>query len=174
MNLYLIGYRCCGKTSVGKVLSHLLEWPFLDTDAQVVQKSGMSIAQMVSTHGWAFFRNMEKSVIEQTRFLYRHVIATGGGAVLDLDNVQTMQKAGRVIWLKVSPQTVRIRMTGDPETLFQRPDLTAVGTMDEIETVLMERQPIYEKAAHLALDTDILDVDTICRKIIEHIRTGDV
>jgi shikimate kinase len=173
MNIYLIGYRCCGKTSVGKALSHRLKWPFMDTDAQVVKQSGMSIAEMVSTHGWTFFRNMENSVVDQTRFLDRHVIATGGGVVLNPDNVRITQEAGRVIWLKVSPQMVRIRMAGDPETVMQRPGLTAVGSLDEIETVLMERQPIYEKAGHLALDTDILDVESICRKIIEYLRIGE-
>lgn len=174
MNIYLIGYRCCGKTSVGKALSRLLEWQFLDTDAQVVQQSGMSIAEMVATHGWAYFRSREKDVLDQTRFLDRHVIATGGGVILDTDNVRAMQEIGRVIWLKVSPETVRIRMAGDPETLLQRPALTAVGSIDEIGKVLMERQPLYERAAHLALDTDRLDVETICQKIIEHIRTGEV
>jgi shikimate kinase len=47
MNIYLIGYRCCGKTSVGKALSKLLDRPFLDTDAQVVKKAGMTIRVMV-------------------------------------------------------------------------------------------------------------------------------
>ena len=173
MNIYLIGYRCCGKTSVGKALSKLLNRPFLDTDAQVVQKAGMTISEMVSKGGWESFRDMEKSVIDQTTFLNQYVIATGGGVILNPDNVRNMKKAGLVIWLRASPETVRDRMAADPETLIQRPDLTSTGSMDEIEVVLLTRRPLYEKACHLALDTDILGIDAICRIILENTQQGN-
>ena len=173
MNIYLIGYRCCGKTCVGKALSKLLGQPFLDMDAAVVQKAGMTISEMVSRSGWESFRDLEKSVIEQSTFLNHHVIATGGGVILNPDNVRNMRTAGQVIWLKVSSETVRTRMAADPVTLIQRPDLTATGSMDEIEAVLLSRQPLYEKAGHLALDTDILGIDAICRKILENTQQGN-
>ncbi len=173
MNIYLIGYRCCGKTCVGKALSKLLGRPFLDTDAAVVQKAGMTISEIVSSSGWKAFRDIEKSVIDQTILLNHHVIATGGGVILNPDNVRNMKKAGHVIWLRVSPETVRARMAADPVTLIQRPDLTATGSMDEIEAVLLSRQPLYEKAGHLALDTDILGIDAICRKILENTQQGN-
>jgi shikimate kinase len=173
MNIYLIGYRCCGKTSVGKALSKLLGRPFLDTDEAVVQKSGKTISENVSRSGWDTFRDMEKSVIDQTILLNHHVIATGGGVILNPDNVRNMKKAGRVIWLKVSPETVRARMAADPKTLIQRPGLTATGSMDEIETVLLARHPLYEKASHLVLDTDILGIEAICRKILENTQQGN-
>ncbi len=173
MNIYLIGYRCCGKTCVGKALSKLLGRPFLDTDAAVVQKAGMTISEMVSRSGWESFRDLEKSVIEQSTFLNHHVIATGGGVILNPDNVRNMRTAGHVIWLKVSSETVRARMAADPVTLIQRPDLTATGSMDEIEAVLLSRQPLYKKAGHLALDTDILGIDAICRKILENTQQGN-
>jgi shikimate kinase len=172
MNIYLIGYRCCGKTSVGKALSKLMEWPFLDTDAQVVQAAGMTITEMVSRSGWDAFRHIEKTVIDRTRKLDRHVIATGGGVILNPDNIRSMQDAGHVIWLKVSPQTIRIRMAADPDTHNQRPGLTPIGSLDEIETVLSVRQPLYEQAGQLELDTDILGIDDICRNIIDHIQHG--
>ena len=174
MNIYLIGYRCCGKTSVGKALSGLLGRPFLDTDAMVAEKAGMTIAELVDRRGWEVFRDMETSVIDQTtRLPEPHVIATGGGAILNPDNVRNIRKAGWVIWLRVSPQTVRDRMAADPQTRIQRPGLTPIGSMDEIESVLPARQPLYEKAGHLVLDTDILEIDVICRKIIEHIQQGN-
>ncbi|MBI5591246.1 MAG: shikimate kinase [Deltaproteobacteria bacterium] len=173
MNIYLIGYRCCGKTSVGKALSRLLDRPFLDTDEAVVQKAGMTISEMVARNGWDAFRDMEKSIITQTTLLDHHIIATGGGVILNPDNVRNMKKAGRVIWLRVSPETVRERMAADLQTLIQRPGLTPTGSMNEIETVLFERQPLYEKASDAILDTDILGIDAICRKIMEHTHQGN-
>jgi shikimate kinase len=173
MNIYLIGFRCCGKTSVGKALSKILDRPFLDTDAAVVEKAKMTISEMVDRYGWDAFRDLENNVIDQTTFLTQHVIATGGGAILNPDNVRNMKKAGRVIWLKASPETIKDRMSADPETSsIQRPGLTSTGTMNEIEAVLLARQPLYEKASHLVLDTDILEIDAICRKIIEHTQQG--
>jgi len=166
MNIYLIGYRCCGKTSVGKALSKLLGRPFLDTDAAVVQKAGMSISEIVAQSGWEAFRNIEKSVITQTTLLDHHIIATGGGVILNPDNVRNMKKAGRVIWLRVSPETVRTRMAADFQTGIQRPDLTTTGSMNEIEAVLLSRQPLYEKASDVVLDTDIQGVEAICQKIL--------
>jgi shikimate kinase len=173
MNIYLIGYRCCGKTSVGKALSKLLNRPFLDTDARVVEKAGMTISDIVAKNGWDAFRDMEKCVIEETAFLDRYVIATGGGSILNPDNIRNMRKAGQVIWLRVCPEMVRARMAADPETHIQRPGLTPIGSMDEIETVLFTRQPLYEKASHLVLDTGIFGIDVICRKILEHTQQGN-
>ena len=174
MNIYLIGYRCCGKTSVGRALSKILGRPFLDTDAAVVEKAKMTISEMVDRYGWDAFRDLEKSVIDRSILLNRYVIATGGGVILNPDNVRNMKKAGRVIWLKASPETIRDRMAADPETSsIQRPGLTSTGTMNEIEAVLLARQPLYEKASHLVLDTDILGIDAICRKIIENTQQGN-
>jgi shikimate kinase len=173
MNIYLIGYRCSGKTSVGITLSTLLDWPFLDTDAAVVQNAGMTITDIVAKNGWDAFRDMEKSAIDRSVFLDHHVIATGGGVVLNPDNVRNMKKSGRVVWLRAGPETVKARMAGDPESLVQRPDLTSVGSMNEIETVLLARQPIYEKACHLVVDTDILGIDAICQIILENIHKGN-
>ena len=173
MNIYLIGYRCCGKTCVGKALSKLLGRPFLDTDAAVVQKAGMTISEIVSSSGWKAFRDIEKSVIDQTTLLNNHVIATGGGSILNPDNVRNMKKAGRVIWLRVSPETIRARMSADPETIIQRPDLTATGNINEIDAVLLARQPLYQNASHQALDTDLLGIDAISQKILEHTQKGN-
>ncbi len=173
MNIYLIGYRCCGKTSVGKALSKILDRPFLDTDAAVVEKAAMTISEMVDRYGWDAFRNMEKSVIDQTVLLNDHIIATGGGAILNPDNVRNMKKSGQVVWLKTSPETIRDRMAADPATSIQRPGLTSTGTMNEIEAVLLARQPLYEKACHLVLDTDILGIDAICRKILKNTQQGN-
>ena len=172
MNIYLIGYRCCGKTSVGKALSKLLDRPFLDTDARVVEKAGTTISDIVEKNGWEVFRDMEKNVIKETSFLDQYVIATGGGVILNPDNVRIMRKAGKVIWLRVSPEMVRSRMAADPKTCIQRPGLTPIGSMDEIETVLLARQSLYERAGHLVLDTDIFGIDAICRMILEHTQQG--
>jgi shikimate kinase len=55
MNIYLIGYRCTGKTTVGKALAQRVGWAFVDTDQAIVESVGTSITRMVVIHGWSFF-----------------------------------------------------------------------------------------------------------------------
>ena len=64
MNIILIGYRCSGKTSVGKRLAQKLGWLFVDTDDRLVEKDGRSIKEIVEDDGWEGFRRLEKEVVQ--------------------------------------------------------------------------------------------------------------
>jgi shikimate kinase len=65
MNIFLIGYRCPGKTSVGKALAKSLGRPFFDADAEIVEEQGLNISEIVSQQGWNAFREMEKAIINK-------------------------------------------------------------------------------------------------------------
>ena len=75
-NIFLIGYRCTGKSSVGKALAHMLNRPFVDADVELAQKYGMTIAEIVAQKGWDCFRKMEKNVIKNICNLSQQVVAT--------------------------------------------------------------------------------------------------
>ncbi|MFH1077593.1 MAG: shikimate kinase [Pseudomonadota bacterium] len=166
MIVALIGYRCTGKTSLGKGLAARLCWRFVDSDAFIEQKAGKSIDEIVSQGGWPLFREMEKEAIKELVALDHVVLATGGGAVLAQGNVQLLQEQGVVVWLKADAQTIRDRMLADPKTILQRPGLTSQGALDEIETVLAERTSIYEKAAHIILDTSVKPVSWLSEEAL--------
>ena len=103
-----------------------------------------------------------------------YVIATGGGVHPESGKYPEHEKSRTGDLAQGQPaNTVRIRMAADPETCIQRPGLTSIGSMNEIEAVLLDRQPLYEKASHLILDTDILGIDAICRKILELTQLGN-
>ena len=165
-NIYLIGYRGSGKTSVGKMLARLLNRPFLDIDAEAVQAAGASIQDMVAHHGWEAFRRLESDIVKQTALRSGHIIATGGGVILNADNIRRMKSSGRVIWLRIKPETARNRISEDPLTLDQRPGLTTAGCMAEIASVMQHRAPLYEQSADLMVDADDADIETICRYIL--------
>ena len=95
------------------------------------------------------------------------VIASGGGAILDPENVATMQKSGCVVWLRVSPQTVKQRMARDENTDELRPALTSKGLYEEIIDVLQARTPIYEQAMEFSIDTESKTIVEIADKIIK-------
>ena len=77
MNLFLIGSRCTGKTSVGKSLSKKTGWPFIDLDAALVEEQGVTIADIVSRQGWDAFREMERALVQSICAHDHHVVATG-------------------------------------------------------------------------------------------------
>jgi len=162
MIIFLIGYRCTGKTSVGKALAEAIGWTAVDADTMLVEENGISIAEIVSSQGWDSFRAKEKDVLKKLCALDKHVIATGGGVILDKDNVRRMNKCGTVIWLKAEPETIKKRIVQDQTTEEFRPSLTSKGLLDEIEEMLSDRNPIYEAAMDYLVDTDNKDIKDIC------------
>ena len=166
MNLFLIGYRCTGKSSVGKALAQRLNWPFVDTDRMIVDTAGAGITAIVANKGWAYFRDTEVKAVQTVCAADRQVVATGGGVVLDERNVSAMQASGKVVWLRADMQTIADRMLADDATAGNRPPLTGQGLIQEISTVLSERKPLYEAAADAAIDTDQQKIAAICDRIL--------
>ena len=171
MNLFLIGYRCTGKTTLGKVLAAKLGLKFVDTDRMLQEETGLEIATFVKRRGWNTFREKEMNVIYRLSQLNGQVIATGGGVVTITDNVTTMRSNGLVFWLQASVNTIQQRMMADNTTGESRPSLTEQGAFVEIEQVTKERKPLYKAAAHYSILTDDLTVEEAVHGIIKMIST---
>jgi shikimate kinase len=169
-NIFLIGYRCTGKTSAGKTLAAKLGLTFVDSDRVIVAEIGCSIAEFIAANGWGAFREKERNVIARLSEIDRQVVAAGGGAVIATENVVRMRSRGKVIWLRASPDTIRRRMQADTGTAANRPPLTGQGSLEEIAAVLDERKHLYADAAHYLIDTDDLNTDEVVEKIIEIIK----
>ena len=170
MNLFLIGYRCTGKTTIGKSIAAALGWSFVDSDLRVMKDSGKSIKEIVASQGWEAFRRMERAAIKKICKKDRQVVATGGGAVLDKANVGAMKIGGSVIWLGATPKTIQERMLQDQNNENFRPALTDRGLMEEIEDMLLKRNPYYESASDILIRTDDVPVNEIVEIIIEKVK----
>ncbi len=168
-NVFLIGYRCSGKSSVGQSLAAKLGWPFLDTDLLLVSESGISIKEIVDTHGWQTFRKLEHAMVERVCALNRRVVATGGGIVLNADSVTLMKKKGRLVWLRAKPETIKTRMRQDKDTRDFRPALSTKDSITEIDETLVKREPCYRQAMDFLVDTDDRTIDEICDAIIRQL-----
>ncbi len=164
-NLVLIGYRAVGKTSIGQRLAALLQRPFLDLDQILEQEAGESIPELVARTGWPEFRRREKELVARLAAPRGLILATGGGVVLDPENVARLRTGGHLVWLRARPETIRARLAQDPEQLQQRPGLTARGTLAEIDSVLQERLPLYQAAADFILEVDELGVEEAATRI---------
>jgi shikimate kinase len=169
--VYLIGYRCTGKTTVGRLLAGKLGWKFVDMDHEIAVRAACSIAEMVAAKGWPYFREMEKLVLRKLDEAGRLVVATGGGVVLDPGNRAILQEPENLtIWLRAGEDTIFERMKSDDQGDNLRPPLTKTPLMREIEETLSERKSLYEGAKDLAVDTDNKKAIEICDTIIEWIK----
>jgi shikimate kinase len=173
MNLFLTGYRCSGKTTIGKTIAEAIDWSFVDADVILVRESGRPIKEIVAAEGWEAFRRMERSTLKQICTEDRQVVATGGGVVLDTDNVKAMKTNGMVVWLGASAGTIQKRMQQDKNTENFRPALTDKGRIEEIQGMLLKRNPYYESASDFYIGTDDLPVSEITKRIIEKLNESN-
>ena len=167
-NIYLIGYRATGKTTVGKQLARILNRRFIDTDQYIEEKAKLPISEIVSRFGWEEFRTKEKTAIAEISQMNNLVVSTGGGAILDPQNTQTLRHTGTIICLHASIDTIIARLNTDPQTPTLRPSLTnnTASPTDEIHQTLTHRQPLYHQAAHIHIPTDNQTIPTIIHQIL--------
>lgn len=156
MNLYLIGYRGTGKTTVARRLAERLGWPWLDADVVLEQRAGRTIAEIFEQGGEPLFRDLESQVVADLAKLDRHVIALGGGAVLREENRHAIRADGNgnIVWLQATPATIHARLKTDVNTRQRRPNLTVMGGREEIERLLEQRRPLYAALADATIDTE--------------------
>jgi len=167
LNLFLIGYRCTGKTTVGRSLAKELCRSFVDTDSLLVTQQRMGIKEIVDAHGWEGFRGMEHVILKEVSTSDEQVVATGGGIVLNDENVMLMKKSGKIIWLRARLETVNARMLQDKSTQDFRPALTLNDNISEIEETMHSREPLYKRAMDFYVDTDEHDIHVVTEIIIE-------
>ena len=168
MNIYLIGMRAVGKSSVGRLLAESLDRPFIDLDLELIEEFGISIAEFVRWNGWKQFRSREGALLMRIAELKEHVVATGGGVVESSTNVELMRSNGWVVWLKAGLNALKDRLLGDGSTSDLRPSVgTDEDPVAELGALLQTRQSAYESAMHIVVDTDNRSVASICREIVE-------
>lgn len=144
--IFLVGARAAGKTTMGKMLANKLSFSFIDTDCHLLKTTQKTVAEIVEKEGWEGFRARESQILIDTTKPNR-VIATGGGMVLADHNRKFMRQNGTVIFLSATAATLAARLMKDPN-VAQRPSLTGLSIVDEMEKVLADRLPLYHDAAH--------------------------
>jgi shikimate kinase len=170
VNVFLIGYRGSGKTTVAAALAQRLDWPWIDADAELERRAGKTIKQIFAGQGELAFRDLESAVLANLVKLDRHIVALGGGVVLREANRRLLAGRGKVIWLQASPEVLQARISGDATTAERRPNLTGQGGLAEIRTLLAERTPIYASCADLTVDAEKQSAAEIAGQIIDELR----
>ena len=161
MMISLCGFMGSGKTTVGKALADFLGCPFLDLDELVEKKAGKSIAEIFATEGEPVFRQLEARLLRQTIEKYGEntvILSLGGGTVLNPASASLLQEKTTCIYLRASLETLRQRLEGQTSG---RP--LADG---QFADRLAARIPLYEKTAHVTVDTDGLSPEEIADEIV--------
>ncbi|MEM6689492.1 MAG: shikimate kinase [Planctomycetota bacterium] len=172
--LFLCGYRACGKTSVAKHLSELTDVQWVDTDDEIQEEAGQSVAEIFANEGEAGFRARETATIERLIGEFksdRMIFSLGGGAILAERNRELIKSSGGpCVWLKASVETVLTRMDQDAKSASQRPALTDLDAAEEVRRVLAARTPIYEEMANHIVDTDLLTIEEITADVRQFLK----
>lgn len=142
MKLYLIGMMGSGKTTLGKALADKLNYQFIDMDVYIENEVKMSINEIFSIHGEAWFREYEKKVLNDFCKMDNLVIATGGGVIKNKENKKLMD--GKCIYLSVPLKELEDRLQNDNT----RPLLKTRSVKD----ILLERIPLYEYFSDITVE----------------------
>jgi len=138
-----------GKSTVGKALAERLGYSFVDMDEMIERRAGVEIKDIFEAEGERGFRALEKEVAKEVAKRDRHVIACGGGAVLDPENAEALRSNSVLVLLTASIDEIMER-TRDSDV---RPLLNVDDARAEAEALLRKRMPLYLEAADLVMDT---------------------
>ena len=162
MNVALFGFMATGKTTVGRILAKRIGYEFIDIDSEVEKAAGASVSEIFRLKGESNFRVKEKEIISSICHLERRVIACGGGAVLDPDNVSALSGTSRMILLNASVSSILSR-TRDDES---RPLLNTTDRNSSITSLMANRMPSYLGVADFIVDTDCRTPEDIVDEIV--------
>ena len=162
----LIGYRGCGKSTVGPLVAARLGWECVDSDDVIEAQAGRSISDIFAADGEAEFRRLEAQVLQQLTTRASLVIAAGGGAILAEENRSVLKAAGPVIWLEASVGTLAARIRGDQSSAARRPSLTGKSVEQEVEEVLAARHDLYAAAAGHRICVDEATPEEIAATVV--------
>lgn len=141
-NIILVGFMGTGKTTVGQQLATQLGMPLLDMDHLIETAEEKSISQIFEDHGEAYFRNLERALVQQLAPTNGNIISTGGGIVLNPDNLVDFAQHGLIVCLSATPQTILQRLRDD-----QNRPLLAGEKEKQVQTLLTQRQSLYSTIA---------------------------
>jgi len=159
-NIVLIGMPGCGKSTIGVVLAKVLEYRFLDADLLIQEQEGRRLSQIIEEEGIQGFDRIENLVNASIR-AERTVIATGGSVVYGREAMEHLGAIGTILYIKLPYEEIQKRLG----------DLNERGiTIKDGQTLLdlyRERVPLYEKYAHLTVETDGLELRDSVKRIKE-------
>ncbi len=146
MTIFLCGFMGCGKSTAGKLAAKKLGLGYEDTDELIVKNEKISIPEIFSLKGEAYFREKEAEIVRS--LCGRNIVAAcGGGAMLNPDTAAAAREKGIVIFLNVPFQQCWERIKDDPG----RP-IAAASTRQELLELFNKRYDVYRKNSTITVE----------------------
>ena len=164
-NIAITGFMAVGKSVVGRKLAQRLKRTFVDLDHAIEDREGTRVDEIFKLRGETYFRELEKETLQGVLSHDGQVIATGGGAVTDEQNLQLLKERSILVCLTASPAKLDQRSGPDR----RRPLLRGDNRLKRIEDLLAQRDRVYRQA-HISIDTEHLSVAEVVEEIIKAIR----
>ncbi len=165
-NIVLIGFMGTGKSTVGMRLAERLHLQFVDMDREIERITGMTISQLFRKHGETRFRSEEQLMAQKLGRCSNLVIATGGGVVLQPDNVAALKKNGIFVALEASPEVIMARVSHKKSN---RPLLNKATTVEDVKKMLAAREEFYA-CADIRVDTTGQELNKLVNEIIAQVK----
>ncbi|MCL4439747.1 MAG: shikimate kinase [Firmicutes bacterium] len=160
LNLVLVGFMGTGKTTVGRKLAKMFGLKFVDTDHEIEQVTGLTVSEIFKKYGEVRFRSEEKAAVRRVTRNHSQVIATGGGVVLNPENMERLKETGIVVCLTAAPEVIYQRVIRKKN----RPLLRTEDPLHTIKSLLAERKSFYE-GAHVTVDTSNREIDGVIAEV---------
>jgi shikimate kinase/3-dehydroquinate synthase len=148
-NVFLVGMMGAGKTTVGKLLAHFLDKTFFDSDREIQKRTGVNIPLIFEIEGEAGFRKRETEMLTELLKNENIVLATGGGAVLCIENREMLKRGGTVIYLRATVDDLWRRTRQDKN----RPLLQTSDPRRKLAELYAQRDPLYRETAHIIVES---------------------
>jgi shikimate kinase len=159
-NIILVGFMGTGKSTVGKLLAKKTGLRFVDMDALIEKREQRTINEIFRTDGEPYFRALEYELAKELANQSGLVIATGGGIVLNPENIRAFKASGLVVCLTAATEEIVRRVA----TCSARP-LLATDKEKQVRSLLKKRQPLYD-ALPFQVPTDGQSPQQITAKIL--------
>lgn len=153
-----------GKTSIGKKLSKMMKFNFIDTDHLIEEKTGVDIPTIFEHEGESGFRKRENRILEDISNIENSVLGTGGGIIILEENRKIIKNMGFIVYLTASIKELVYRTEQDRN----RPLIKDGDTKKKIEEIIKEREKIYENISNIKISTDNYDTVKLSKIIIKN------
>ena len=165
-NIALVGFMAVGKSAVGRNLARKLGLRFVDLDRLIEKKEGQKVREIFEKKGEPYFRQLEKQALADILQRNGQVIATGGGVMMDEENLALLRERALMIRLSAPVDVLLSRVGGGTK----RPLLSGADRRAKIEELLEKRENRYAQA-HLTIDTSDLTINEVVKKIVQLVGT---
>jgi len=168
-NIFLVGLMGAGKTSVGKLLARRLGKVFHDSDHEIERATGVKIPVIFEIEGEAGFRARESRLLSDLVHRRNIVLATGGGAVLSLENRKLLSQCGTVVYLRAAPQDLWRRTRHDRN----RPLLQTADPLLRLQELFVQRDPLYQEIADIVVDTGSQSLGSLTHRLEQRLKRSE-